>query len=103
MAKVALIAKLNAQPGKGEEIEQALTALAGAADEEAGLEIYAAHRDPNSPDTIWFYELYADDEALGVHGSGDKMKAAMGTLGGLLAGAPEIHVLAPLAAKGLDF
>jgi hypothetical protein len=30
------------------------------------------------------------------------MKAAMGALGGLLSGAPEISVLEPTVAKGLD-
>ncbi len=102
MSKVALVAKLNVQPGKSDEVDAALATLMEATEEEAGLEIYAAHRDANNPDVIWFYELYTDGDALAVHGQGEQMKAAMGGLGGLLAGAPEITMVNPLVAKGLE-
>ena len=102
MSKLSLIAKVTAQEDKVDEMVAALKNLMTATDEEPGLEIYAAHQDANSPEVFWFYELYTDEAALGVHGAGERMKAAMGNMGALLAGAPEIHMMSPVAAKGLE-
>lgn len=102
MAKIALIAKLTAAEGKADDLEAALTAAIAAADEEPGLEIYSVHADRSNPGVFYFFELYADDEALAVHGKGEGMKAAMGGLGPLLAARPDIFRLDPVAAKGLD-
>ena len=100
--KVSLIAKITAQSDKVEEMKEALKTLMAATDEESGLEIYAAHADANDPAVFWFYELYTDNDALGAHGQGERMKAAMGTMGALLDGAPEIHMVTPFVAKGLE-
>ncbi|MGH1505829.1 MAG: putative quinol monooxygenase [Acidimicrobiales bacterium] len=102
MSKVSIVAKLTAAEGKHEELEAALASLIEAANSEAGLEVYAVSADTKDPDTYWFFELYTDAAALEVHGKGDEMKAAMGALGGLLGGRPEVHVARPVAAKGLD-
>jgi quinol monooxygenase YgiN len=50
----------------------------------------------------YFFELYTDGDALGVHGKGDGMKAAMGKFAGLLGGRPEITMMSPVVAKGMD-
>ena len=68
--------------------------------EEAGLEIYSAHK--GADNNYWFFELYTDQAALDVHGKGDGMKAAMGKFGGLLGGRPEITMMEPVVAKGID-
>ena len=47
-------------------------------------------------------ESEAGDDALAGHGKGAGMKAAMGAVGGLLAGRPEVIMMSPVAAKGLD-
>ncbi len=99
MSKISLIAKLTAAEGKTDELETALANLIEASKEEAGLEIYSAHRGDDN--IYWFFELYTDGDALGVHGQGDAMKAAMGAMGGLLAAAPEISICAPVVAKGM--
>lgn len=102
MSKISIIAKLTAIDGKQGDLETALAALCTAADEETGLEIYSAHKDSKDDTVYWFFELYSGDDAWAAHGKGDSMKAAMGAFGGLLAGAPEMHILSPVAAKGLD-
>lgn len=102
MSKIALIAKLTAAEGKADELKASLASLIDAAAEEAGLEVYAAHSDSKDPNVVWFYELYAGDDALAVHGRGDRMKPAMKALGSLLGGRPEVHQLSPIVAKGLD-
>lgn len=100
--KIALIAKLTAAEGKADDLAVALGELIEAAASESGLEIYSAHRATDDPDTFYFFELYADSDALAVHGKGDEMKAAMAALGGFLGGRPEITMLSPVAAKGFD-
>ena len=102
MSKISVIAKLTAVDGKGAELEAALGDLIDAAEEEAGLEIYSVHRAHDEPGVYWFFELYADDDAVAVHGKGDRMRAAMGALGGLLAARPEVIRMTPVTAKGLE-
>ncbi|MGA9279153.1 putative quinol monooxygenase [Ilumatobacter sp.] len=99
MAKSSLIAKLTCAEGKNSEFEAALEALIEASNEEAGLEVYSAHRDADN--VYWFFEIYADDDAVAAHGTGDGMRKAMAASGGFLAGPPEIHRLTPVVAKGL--
>lgn len=103
MSKISLIAKLTAADGKADELKAALENMIAAADEEPALEIYSVHADNADPNVFYFFELYADQAALDVHGKGDGMKAAMGALGGgLLGGRPEITMLTPISAKGMD-
>ena len=100
MAKVSLIAKLTAAEGKADEFEGALAAMIEASNEEAGLEIYSAHRGDDN--VYWFFELYTNSDAFAVHGKGDGMKAAMRSIGAFMGGPPEVSVCAPVVAKGLD-
>ncbi len=102
MSKISLIAKLTAAEGKADALEAALADLIAAAEEEAGLEVYSAHADRAEPGVYYFFEVYADADAMAVHGKGDAMKQAMGALGALLGGRPEVTKLEPLVAKGLD-
>lgn len=102
MSKIALIAKLTAADGKADELEAAIANVVQAAEEEPGLEVYAAHKVGDQPGIFYFYELYSDGDALGVHGKGDRMRAAMGAFAGLLAGRPEVTMMSPVGAKGLD-
>ncbi len=101
-SKRSIIAKLTCEAANADALEEALHNGIAAAEEESGLEIYSVHKDPNEPGIYWFFELYTGDEALGVHGKGDGMKAAMRAVGGLLSAPPEVSVLHPVAAKGLS-
>ncbi len=103
MSKVGVIAKLTTVEGKRDEVVQILASQGvPVADDEPGTEIYAAHVDSGDDVTIWYYELYTDEAALAAHGKNPAMKDVGAALGGLLAGRPEIHVLSPFAAKGLE-
>lgn len=102
MSKISLIAKLTAAEGKAEELRRALETLIAAADEEDGLEIYSVHAETANPDVFYFFELYRDQSALDVHGKGDRMRPAMQALGSMLAGRPEVTMMSPVVAKGLD-
>ena len=100
MSKISLIAKLPCAEGKNEEFEAALGDMITASNEEAGLEIYSAHK--GADNFYWFFELYTDQASFDVHGKGDGMKAAMRAIGAFMAGAPEVHVMEPVVAKGME-
>ena len=102
MAQVAAIAKLTATEGKGDELAAVIADLVAAVGNgEPGTLVYAAARDNDEPDVFWFYELYDSAESAAAHASGSALAEAGGRMRGLLAGRPEIHRLAPVAAKGV--
>ena len=76
--------------------------LVGAVDSgEPGTLVYAAAQDREDANVFWFYELYGSDDAAATHAGGEALATAGGRMRGLLAGRPEVHRLAPIAAKGL--
>ena len=101
MAQVAVIAKITALPGKRDEVVDVLRDVVSGTESEPGTLVYAMNVDKADDDVIWFYELYTDEAALGVHGGGEVMKAAGGKLRDKAAGRPEIRVLELVQAKGL--
>jgi len=102
MAKPAILAKLTAQDGKRDELVAAFgRMLDHVRANEAGTEVYVLHTDDVEPNVVWFYELYADDAALGAHSTSDTMKSVGKDLGPLLAGRPVITRLTPVSGKGL--
>jgi quinol monooxygenase YgiN len=103
MSKVAVIAKITAKPGQGEAVVSRLSQLFDPVAGEAGTEVYSLHTDLSNSDVIWFYELYADNDALAAHGGSDHLAAAFKDLADLTAGRPELNLLNPVQAKGLSF
>ena len=68
---------------------------------EAGTEIYILCLDQADENLVWLYELYTDSDAMGAHSSSEAMAALLGVIGGLLDGEPGLHILTPVAGKGL--
>ncbi|HZN13053.1 MAG TPA: putative quinol monooxygenase [Acidimicrobiales bacterium] len=101
-SKFAAIAKLTAVEGQRDALVKVMDQLVEAAADEPGTEVYVLHVDNNDPNAIWFYELYPDAEANAVHSKSDTMAAVIGQLGGLVAGAPEIHFMTPHSGTGID-
>ena len=101
MPKIAIFAKLTAQPGKGDEMMAVLQKLADAVQQEEGTEIYAAHRPVGDPDSVWFYELYRDQDAFAAHGSSDAMREFGPQFGALLGAPPEISMTELVTGKGV--
>lgn len=101
MSRIALTATLTAADGEHAELESALRDLVEAADEEDGLEVYSIFRTVEEPARYQVVEIYRDQAALDAHGRGDRMRAAMSAVGGLLGGRPVITMLEPIASKGL--
>jgi quinol monooxygenase YgiN len=102
MSKVAMIAKLTAVEGRRDELVAALEKIFDSVENEQGTLVYALHTDSADESAVWFYELYADNAALETHSTSEGMSQMISALPGLVAGAPEMHVLAPVRAKGVD-
>lgn len=60
-------AKWTAKDGEAEHVEAAIRELAGPARQEPGMILYQAHRDPDNPNTFFFYEQYVDEDAYKSH------------------------------------
>ena len=99
--KVAVLARITAQPGKRDELVTALRAAIDNADTEADTLLYILHLDPDNADGVIFYELYTDQASLTAHGTSDAFKAIGASLRDLAAGRPELTVLTPVIGKGL--
>jgi quinol monooxygenase YgiN len=101
MAKVAIFAKMIALPGKLDELVEAAEALVATAGVEPGTEVYTLNvaRDQG---VLWFYELYTDADAVAAHSQSDRMKEFGAKLAELAEPKPEVHLVTPLAAKGLN-
>jgi len=97
---ITLFAKVVAKPGSEEMLAAAVRDIVEAASEEEGLLTYRAHREDAAPGVFWFYEVYADADALAVHGRGPLMRVAFGALSDIVAGPPEVHQVTAVAAKG---
>jgi quinol monooxygenase YgiN len=102
MPKPAIIAKITAAEGKRDELVATFRRMLDHVQaNEPGTEVYVLHLDAKDDNAVWFYEMYADDAALGAHSGSDMMKAVGKDLGALLAGRPEIIRVVPVGGKGL--
>jgi quinol monooxygenase YgiN len=101
MAKVCLLARLVAHDGKGDELAAAFDSMFEQVAREPGTEVYVLNRSAQDPDVFWFYELYADGDALSAHGNSDAMKEAAPKFGHLIKES-EMIVGAPVKAHGLS-
>jgi quinol monooxygenase YgiN len=99
--KVAVFARIPAQPGKRDELVKALQAAIDNANTEEGTLTYILHIDEKEPDTVFFYELYTDQDALTAHGTSDRFKEIGKSLRDLAGGRPELQFLTPVIGKGL--
>lgn len=101
MSKIAMIAKLTAVDGRRDELVAALEKIYDTVENESGTLVYALHTDAGDANVVWFYELYTDNAALEAHSKSEGMAQMITALPGLVAGAPEMHALTPVRAKGL--
>jgi quinol monooxygenase YgiN len=99
--QLAAIARIPAKPGQRDALIEALKPLLDAVEGEDGTLRYIVHTDTNDPDVVWFYEQYTDGDAFKAHGSSEAMKAAGPAIGEFAGGKVDIHILAPVAGKGL--
>lgn len=89
---ITIIAKLQAVPGKEEELKAVFTEMVGKVKaNEPGVVTYSLHTMDSDPTLFMFYEQYSSAEAFDAHGKTDHMRAMGAKLAGLLAGRPVIE------------
>ncbi len=101
MPKTAIFAKITAQPGKGDELLAALSAMLEPVEQEPGTELYILHTSESEPDVVRVYEVYSDGDAVAAHMGSEAMKAAGAAMGSLLGAPPEITMSTVISAKGI--
>ncbi|MCC5951206.1 MAG: antibiotic biosynthesis monooxygenase [Acidimicrobiia bacterium] len=102
MSKTSVFVKLVAKPGERDALVAALSAMMPVVDDEEGTVIYSFHHDAADPDTVWAFELYADDEAFATHSGGEVLAGLMGDVIGMIAEPPILAVAEPVHAKGFE-
>jgi quinol monooxygenase YgiN len=101
MSKIAVIAKIIAQPGKRADVVAGMAPMMDNVETEPGTLKYILTEDQKDDDVLWMYEEYTDQAALDLHGSSDAMKALGGSIGPFLAGRPELYFTNTIRGKGL--
>jgi quinol monooxygenase YgiN len=102
MAKVSVIAKIEAKDGKGDELVAAFEKLLADVANEPRTIHYILHRSTTDPNVLYMTEIYEDQAALDAHMGSDYFKSFGASLGDLVNGA-DLQFLTPVAVgKGLD-
>jgi len=95
-----VIAKLKVKAGSEATFQQAADKMiVHVKANEPGTLTYVLHRSTADPTEFLFYEVYADQGALGAHSSSEPMQQFFGAIGGLLDGRPEITMYEELGGK----
>jgi len=97
MEKLALLARLEAKPGKEKEVKEFIeSALALAQAEPETIRWYALQL---SPSTFGIFDTFADEDGRKAHLEGPIARALMAKAGELLASPPTIEPVSLLAVK----
>jgi quinol monooxygenase YgiN len=97
MEKLALLARLEAKPGKEQEVSDFIkSALALAQNEPATVRWYALQLGPS---TFGVFDTFGSEEGRQAHLQGPIAQALMAKADELLAGPPRIEPVALLAVK----
>jgi quinol monooxygenase YgiN len=97
IAKVALLARLEAKPGKETEVENFLRGALPLAQQEPGTTTWFALR--LGPTTFGIFDTFAGEDGRQAHLSGPIASALMAKAGELLASPPVIEKVDILASK----
>jgi quinol monooxygenase YgiN len=97
MVKVALLARLQAKPGKEAEVAQLLTSALPLANAESATTVWFALK--LGPSTFGIFDAFADDTGRQAHLAGQIAAALMAKAPELLAQPPTIEPADVLAAK----
>lgn len=96
-SKLAILARLEAKPGKEQALAEFLTSALPLAQAEAGTVTWFALK--LGPSTFGIFDTFSDDNGRQAHLNGEIAKALFAKADELLAGAPDIRMVDILAAK----
>ena len=95
---ITVIAKLQAQPGKEDQMKAELVKMVQAVSaNEPEVVNYSLHQSDDDPTVFYVYEQYASAEAQQAHGQSEHMKALGTVMRDVAAGRPEIMRMTQVA------
>ena len=94
--RISLLVRLVAKPGMRPALLEVLNTYTDGLAEEPGTEMFVVSLDPESEDTVWLYEIFADEQAQNDHRSSDGFAVLMGAMPPYLAGPPAVLRMDPL-------
>ncbi|MFO7777408.1 MAG: putative quinol monooxygenase [Nitriliruptoraceae bacterium] len=94
---LTVIARLQAKPGRGDELLEALTPLVQETRKETGCVHYDLYRSPEDPTLFAFHETWASREHWEAHNASPHVSAFGARAGDLLDGAAQVDPLYPVA------
>lgn len=100
MSARALVVKLVALPGRRDDLLALIERVRREIGAQPGCLAFNVH--PEDDDTLWIYELYADDAAWATHRDGPEYQAIQSELRDLFAVPPEVHVLETALQHGRE-
>ena len=77
----AFITHVRAKPGKREALMRLNGTMQAVTAGETGVPIYAFHTAEDSPDDLWYYDLYDSQEAYDAHCATPEFAAMSASLG----------------------
>lgn len=95
---ISLVVRIPLKAGKAAEFTEAFEVIAKGVATEEGNFLYSLSFADQEPDVAVIMERYTDQDALTAHSQSDHYKAFGGSIGGLVAGAPDIKVMKEVAA-----
>lgn len=90
MSPITKLVRMHVADGRRDELLAALEPVRSAARDDSGTEVWTVHVDRERPDQVFIYERYRDQAAANAHDDLPVLKEAIGRLGALLAGPPEV-------------
>jgi quinol monooxygenase YgiN len=88
---IVVHAIIRVAEGKGKEFEAEYRKLAPKVLKDPGAIAYVLHRSMKDPNKYFFFEKYADEEAIKYHTSTPHFKEFFQKMGPIMAGQPEIE------------
>lgn len=88
--------RLTCQSGMRAALLDALNSYTDGLAEEPGTEVFVVSLDPESPDLVWLYEIFRDEESEHAHRASQGFAALMQSIPPMLAGPPAVLRMEPL-------
>lgn len=102
MPPVVIFSRLQARPGRRDELARAFDELHTAVGDESGTRVFTMHTVRDEPDVLLFHEVYESDDALATHRASQAVESIVGRLDGLLAAPPAVTYASVLREKAAE-
>jgi quinol monooxygenase YgiN len=100
MPRHSIIAEVRVDPGRRQDLLDALDPIFDEVEQEHDTLVYAVHVDLDDPGTVWIYEQYTDREAFDRHQASAAFEQVVRAIAGFVEPGSVIHQAEVVRAKG---